>query len=114
MVHKASEKTSVQQFTSIFNDIRMSSSRDDSFQTSHNSAENENEDEDLRHVNTGNFYESQTIDSMNEQAAGPRYPLRPHTLFQQDSHETDLDRSNMPLQDEPLLDQQIDLTLVDS
>ena len=36
----------------------MSSSRDDSFRTSHNSAENENEDEEVRHANTGNFYES--------------------------------------------------------
>ena len=58
LMQKASDKTSVQQFTSIFNDIRMSSSRDDSFQTSHNSAENENDDEDVRHANTGNFYES--------------------------------------------------------
>jgi len=77
-MQKTSDKTSVQQFTSIFNDIRMSSSKD-SFKTSHHS------ETEYKNTNTGNFNESHTLDSAeNVEAAGKRSL----TILQQDPHES--------------------------
>ena len=53
------------------------------------------------------------MDSVHEQAAGAPYPSQPLNMVQLEAHEAVFNPGNVILQEEPQLDKQTDLTLVD-